>query len=153
NAPAGSNLHSAVWTGSEMIIWGGLVITECNGFYCFGVQTERGARYDPVSDRWSGMSPALAVDARAHHSTIWTGRQMVVQGGAANHAGMNSTLIYDLSSDSWTRSNGGPRSTGHSAVWTGRHMLVWGSFGEPGLVFEPESGMWSEMSALGAPLQ
>ena len=27
NAPAGRSSHTAVWTGSEMIVWGGLMLT------------------------------------------------------------------------------------------------------------------------------
>src|SRR5207249_2332772 len=40
NAPSGQNLHTAVWTGSRMIVWGG-------GLYR-GVNT--GGRYDPTAD-------------------------------------------------------------------------------------------------------
>ena len=40
NAPAPRYLHTAVWTGSQMIIWGG---TGANYF-------NTGSRYNPVTD-------------------------------------------------------------------------------------------------------
>jgi hypothetical protein len=40
NAPAGRELHTAVWTGSEMIVWGGLDPLELN----------TGRRYNPDTD-------------------------------------------------------------------------------------------------------
>jgi hypothetical protein len=56
--------HSFVWTGSEMIIWGGL-----NG------STPSGSRYDPVTDVWSATSQVGAPSARYDHSAVWTGEQ------------------------------------------------------------------------------
>ena len=43
DAPPARNYHTAVWTGSEMIIWGGW-----NGP---GLNT--GGRYDPTTDSWT----------------------------------------------------------------------------------------------------
>src|SRR5262249_21707618 len=40
-------LHTAVWTGSEMIVWGGNYIT----YY-----PNQGARYSPAAHSWSFMS-------------------------------------------------------------------------------------------------
>ena len=43
NTPAGRFLHTAVWTGSEMIVWGGLGA---------GGQLNTGGRYNPSTDSW-----------------------------------------------------------------------------------------------------
>src|SRR5437764_730826 len=48
--------HSAIWTGSEMIIWGG-GITSGN----------TGARYSPVTDTWTDVSNAGAPALRRDH--------------------------------------------------------------------------------------
>ena len=39
-APEGRVFHSAVWTGDEMVVWGGQI----------GYATNTGGRYDPISD-------------------------------------------------------------------------------------------------------
>jgi hypothetical protein len=61
-----------VWTGTEMIIWGGI-----SGF---GV-TNTGGRYDPNMDSWAPTSITNAPVARQLHTAVWTGNQMIVWGG------------------------------------------------------------------------
>ena len=69
-APRARTGHSAIWTGQEVVIWGGF-----NGyvreFY------SDGARYDPATDRWRPMSSTDAPAARLVHEAIWTGREMI----------------------------------------------------------------------------
>ena len=47
--PSPREYHSAVWTGSEMIIWGGFG----------GGQFDDGGRYDPVLNRWQPIAPTF----------------------------------------------------------------------------------------------
>src|SRR5262245_62186617 len=69
--PGARILHSAVWTGTEMIVWGG----------GDGQVPERsGARYDPASDSWIPMA-VPSTEARFDHTAIWTGSAMIVWGG------------------------------------------------------------------------
>src|SRR6266478_2327377 len=71
NAPAGRYRHTAVWTGSEMIVWGGF-----NGSYL-----NTGGRYNPGTDSWTATSTTSAPAARYSHTAVWTGSQMIVWGG------------------------------------------------------------------------
>jgi hypothetical protein len=48
NAPDARDYHTAVWTGSEMIIWGG----ETEEF----VNVNTGGRYNPSTDSWTATS-------------------------------------------------------------------------------------------------
>ena len=48
NAPAAREAHTAVWTGSEMIVWGG----DDNG----SSSVNTGGRYDPSIDGWIATS-------------------------------------------------------------------------------------------------
>src|SRR5262245_65820413 len=64
NAPSARTDHTAVWTGREMIVWGG---------YYPGVNT--GGRYNPSTDSWTATSLTNAPSARARHTAIWTGRR------------------------------------------------------------------------------
>ena len=66
--------HTAVWTGSEMIVWGGQ----------FDVRhfLNTGGRYDPGTDSWTATSTANAPDcAEQFHTAVWTGSEMIVWGG------------------------------------------------------------------------
>src|SRR5262245_40392079 len=65
--------HTAVWTGSEMIVWGGRSAD--------GVDLNTGARYDPLTDTWRATPLAGAPAARIDQTAVWTGSQMIVWGG------------------------------------------------------------------------
>ena len=69
NAPIARDSHTAVWTGTEMIVWGGF-----GGGYL-----NTGGRYNPISDRWlpTGDTPS----ARALHAAVWTGSEMIIWSG------------------------------------------------------------------------
>jgi hypothetical protein len=66
-------LHTAVWTGSEMIVWGGADD--------FLQPFNTGGRYDPGTDSWTATSTTGAPDARLLHTAVWTGSEMIVWGG------------------------------------------------------------------------
>src|ERR1044071_3391263 len=68
--------HTAIWTGSRMIVWGGTARPPPTGL-------GRGARYDPVADVWAPMNDAEAPGARRLHAALWTGTRMLVWGGLA----------------------------------------------------------------------
>src|SRR5262249_44901694 len=72
SAPAGRQLHTAVWTGSEMIVWGG---TDVN----HNVRT--GGRYDPGEDTWTATTTIDAPTARSYHTAVWTGTEVIIWGG------------------------------------------------------------------------
>jgi hypothetical protein len=65
--------HTAVWTGSEMIIWGGQGHFPLND----------GKSYDPTSNVWTPVTTAPRAPAgRAIHSAVWTGTEMIIFGGS-----------------------------------------------------------------------
>src|SRR5688572_1551936 len=61
-APAARYLHTAVWTGSKMIIWGGMVAGSS--------PTGTGAAYDPQTRAWSAVSAQGAPAARYLHTAV-----------------------------------------------------------------------------------
>jgi hypothetical protein len=73
NAPDGRTLPTAVWTGSEMIVWGGTT-DRINGL-------DTGGRYNPSTDSWTATSTTNAPTARFVHTAVWTGSEMIVWGG------------------------------------------------------------------------
>src|SRR5437773_1827390 len=75
NTPLGRSGHTAVWTDSKMIAWGG----SFNGTYL-----NTGGIYDPDTDSWTVSTTTNAPTGRVAHSAIWTGREMIVWGGSSN---------------------------------------------------------------------
>jgi len=70
-APSPRYRHTAVWTGSAMLVWGGV-----NAGYL-----NTGGRYDPATDSWTATSTANAPSPRDKHTAVWTGSAMLVWGG------------------------------------------------------------------------
>ncbi len=163
-APSKRDHHTAVWTGSRMVVWGGSRWTDDPDFE----EEPRiflgdGAVYDPATDRWTPMTPVGAPSQRQGHSVVWTGREMIVWGGEGcgprpNHI-CGDGGAYDPSLDRWRplSSKDAPSArTLHTAVWTGEKMLVWGGaasgtlFGD-GAVYDAATDSWVPMTTKGAP--
>jgi len=153
SVPAGRSGHSAVWTGSEMIVWGGEYYDTTSHYL------NTGGRYDPTTDSWATTSTGTDVPVpRSGHSAVWTGAEMIVWGGGyydttTHH--FNTGGRYDPTTEDWT-----PTSTGanvpsersrHSAVWTGTEMIVWGGANESdrlstGGRYDPTTDGWTGTS-------
>ena len=117
--------HSAVWTGEEMIVWGGVPAGEASDNQ---LVLSDGAAYDPEADSWRRI-PNAPIRSRegGGAQAVWTGEEMIAWGGGG-HRGRADGIAYDPASNGWRRIPEAPL-TGrdrHTAVWTGSAMLVWG---------------------------
>jgi hypothetical protein len=144
-APLGRMYHTAVWTGSKMIVWGGYS----------GSVVNTGGVYDPVNDTWTPTSTDGAPSARYLHTVVWTGSRMIAWGGYSGGM-LNTGGVYDPANDTWTPVNmdGAPSGRqAHTAVWTGSRMIVWGGYGgwNTGGIYDPVTNAWTMMSTAGAP--
>jgi N-acetylneuraminic acid mutarotase len=150
NAPSGRYYHTAIWTGSEMIVWGGE--DEDHMFF------NSGGRYDPITDDWSVTSTAGAPIPRVAHTAVWTGTEMIVWGGSGDNVA-NSGGKYNPATDSWTATtitNAPEGRDGHTALWAGDEMIIWGGrdgSGETntGGKYDPATDSWSTTSVSNAP--
>ena len=148
--PAARQRHTAVWTGSELIVWGG-----GDG----SVLRRDGGRFNPVVNRWTALSVSGAPAARSGHTAVWTGSEMIVWGGTDGSGYFADGGRYNPVTDSWmaVSGGGGAARSGHTAVWTGNEMIVWGGVGSGGLPvsggwrMRPASGTWAAMTGVGAP--
>src|SRR5205807_4761163 len=87
NAPAARELHTAVWTGSEMIVWGG---GDSTNYF------NTGGKYNPSTNSWTATSTNNAPAARSNHTAVWTGSEMIVWGGVGNRpVGLNTGGRYN----------------------------------------------------------
>jgi N-acetylneuraminic acid mutarotase len=153
NVPAARSLHTAVWTGSEMIVWGGIDQ--------FGY-SRSGGRYNPTSDTWLGTSFTNAPSARWGHTAVWTGSEMIVWGGYSIPGGdVNTGGRYNPTTDSWTATTTTNAPDGrdrHTAVWTGSEMIVWGGTQNNGITqlntggrYNVGTDSWTATTVINAP--
>ena len=71
-APAARGWPTAVWTGSEMIVWGGETTV-----YCLQHRRSLQSR----TDSWTRPATSQRPDPRDQHTAVWTGTEMIVWGG------------------------------------------------------------------------
>ena len=121
NSPPARFSHTAVWTGSEMIVWGG---------YSDIAPSNDGGRYNPVANSWTALPTTGAPAGRYYHTAVWTGSEMIVWGGRGDTSRyFNDGGRFSPAANSWTTvpTNGAPAARyGHTAVWTGSEMIAWG---------------------------
>jgi N-acetylneuraminic acid mutarotase len=129
-----TDTSSAVWTGTEMIVWNGV----------------SGAAYDPMRHSWRRISRDTGIAFRVGNygnrfpAIVWTGTEMIEWGGGGRSA---ITRIYgdgaryDPTTDTWSpiSARGAPAATDmHSMVWTGDQVLIWpGGDGSAGGSYRP----------------
>jgi N-acetylneuraminic acid mutarotase len=149
SALAGRFFHTAVWTGSEMIVWGGTKDLNL-GF-------ADGASYSLDKDTWT-MLPAAPIAARGNHSAIWTGKVMIVWGGT-DYGGtyFADGAAYDPSAKSWktiaatTLAGRRDFAAGWVSAPTHTGMVVWGGasatspFADGG-EYDPGTDTWRTIS-------
>ncbi|MBP9147008.1 MAG: hypothetical protein KBI44_21230 [Thermoanaerobaculia bacterium] len=147
-APNARTYHTAVWTGTEMIVWGGANPPAYDG---------SGGRYNPATNSWAPTSPVEAPSYRVFHAAVWTGSEMIVQGGSF---GVVAGGRYDPATDTWTPTqpvNSANNGQGITAVWTGTEMIVWGGLDDDGLFhfdggrYNPELDLWHPTGTMNVP--
>ncbi len=151
-APGGREEHATVWTGTDMIVWGGVYYDGTTRYW------NDGGRYDPVADAWTPVSTVGAPAGRSRATGVWTGSEMIVWGGSVLTANYGDGGRYSPATDTWTPVSltGAPAArNSHTAVWTGSEMIVWGGWGDQpfgdGERYDPTIDAWTPVSANGAP--
>lgn len=144
--------HTAVWTGSEMIVWGGTK----DSIYTF---YNDGARYNPTTNTWTDL-PESNLSARYKHIAVWTGTEMIIWGGTGGGNGMyGDGGRYNPSLNSWTILPSTPSyffgRYNHTAIWTGSKMILWGGQDfnnraySDGIQYNPSNNTWGQLASPG----
>lgn len=156
-------LAAAVWTGSRMLVWGGVTVggtvsSQLANLRALagggsskiddegGTAHADGAAYDPSSNTWSPLA-ASPLAARSDPVAVWTGRELLVWGGATTAetgAAFNDGAAYDPSSNTWRSIRPAPVSPGarYVGAWTGTRMLVWGGQHAEAAAYDPATNRW-----------
>jgi hypothetical protein len=154
NPPPALFGHTAVYTGTKVIIWGGNTNLST-------LAPAAGYMLDVAANTWTFFTGMGAPLARSRHTAVWTGNSMIIWGGTTNggaNVTVNDGAIYNGQTGVWTLIPSGgpsPRSS-HVAVWTGTEMIVWGGYDNngaglgDGAIYNPANGTWRAMSTTGA---
>lgn len=142
--------HSVVWTGSEMIVFGG----SSEEFGDSAIRRD-GARYSPKTNSWMPLSaPPSSFSARTRSAAAWTGKAMFIWGGEAPlSTSLDDGALYDPVADTWTPVAKSPLAGRHShtAIWTGSRVFVWGGLGTgyyaDGALYDPVTNTWTKIPA------
>jgi hypothetical protein len=150
-SPAARYHHTAVWSDSEMIVWG--------GYLGAGISAGTGARYNPASDTWTTLSSFGAPSARYAHRAVWTGNSMILWGGSGNAGYLNTGGIYIPESQTWSSlpTVGAPAArSDHVCLWNGSRMIIWGGRNSTGYLadgaeYDPATQAWNALPTANAP--
>jgi hypothetical protein len=150
SALVGRFQHTAVWTGTDMIVWGGTV----DG----NLGLADGATYSLATDTWT-MLPAAPIKGRAGHTTVFAANSMIVWGGTdLSGTYFADGAMYDPILKSWKTIGStslAPRME-HAGGWvdapTAHQMVIWGGhdattfFGD-GARYDPGTDGWKALPA------
>lgn len=142
----------SVWTGTEMLVVGGVNWWCPPGASCVEPAEEDlfhdGAAYDPATDTWRelpGTDHALW-----HGLGAWTGQELVV---VTRFSGDPATLALDPAAGSWRELTAPPSPLDYVpfeyVLWAGDRLVFWTSDDSYGSDWslDPESGEWTALPA------
>jgi hypothetical protein len=148
--------QATVWTGKQMLVWGGNTGGRRQPY------RSDGAAYDPAANTWS-MLPAAPLSARTEMASVWTGHDMFIWGGyySNSHGGFREDrdgALYNPSTHQWRQLPPAPLSprVGATALWTGSEVVLIG--GEPAVAphhetftdaaaYNPTTNTWRPLPA------
>ncbi|HKY74694.1 MAG TPA: hypothetical protein VJS45_01035, partial [Acidimicrobiia bacterium] len=134
-----------IWTGTELVVWGG----DPDG--------GSGAAYDPEAHRWRAIAPA-PIPARCEPAAAWSGREVLVWGRACGLSretppggsrDATAGAAYDPKADRWRILPDSPitASSTTMSVWTGAEWVIANPAG-PAAAFDPAGGRWRTLAPL-----
>lgn len=121
DAPIGNLVHSSgvVWTGAEMIVWG--------GFEGDGQRSGVGAAFNLASGTWRVLA-AAPIAGRSEAAMVWTGTEMLVWGGfIGDDRSVDDGAAYNPVTDTWRLLPSAPVTMGGrltSMIWTGDEAII-----------------------------
>jgi Sporulation and spore germination len=140
-APAG-RAGIAVWTGKELVEWGG---------GCCGDVSGDGAAYNPSTNTWRKIAlPPVA--GQQSPVGAWTGKELVIFAGRDPDGKLVGGAAYDPAKNSWRRLGSNPEpARGAYAVWDGHEVLVVEGTRASGLstatlAYDPATNGWRRLA-------
>ncbi|MFK7828091.1 MAG: Kelch repeat-containing protein [Oligoflexales bacterium] len=154
SAPEGRIFHSAVWSGEQLLVWGGIIGGLSPGY------SSSGGGYNPTMNQWITISTNNQPSERFGHCAVWTGSRMFIWGGE-NAGGLRSDgYLYDPGTNSWSvvSSTDAPSARlWHNCTLYSEKIYLWGGVSGDdsdilgsGAIYDPSNDSWKSMSATGS---
>lgn len=148
---AGRDEPVAVWTGRELLLWGGVSDPQdASGLHRRTLHGD-GAAYDPAARSWRPLADS-PLDARQGAAAAWTGTELVLVGGFNDYGALADAAAYDPASDTWRALPAPPLSPRAyaAAAWTGAEVLVQGGNDllgplADGAAYNPATDSWQPL--------
>lgn len=151
NSPGARVEQVMVWTGSEVIVWGGT--------------QPSGAAWNPGTDTWRPLPTTNQPQGYRRTDGVWTGSELIIWGGAtAVGAYQPNGARYDPTTNQWRPMSqvGAPSPRWlHRLAWTGSEVMVFGGYGQlpdagsdqlgDGALYDPATDTWRPLPQAGAP--
>lgn len=142
---SGRSDHRLVWTGSEVLVWGGLAWD--GDIRDFPRAPRDGAAYDPEADRWRMILDA-PIAGRGSPIVVWSGTEMLVFGGETfDAAGWQPILdgaAYNPATDRWRALPPAPLTGGATVGgWLADRFVV--VTNDAAAAYDPGSNSWTEL--------
>jgi hypothetical protein len=149
---AGRGEAAVVWTGTQMIVWGG---STDGGSHVFG----DGASYDPASRDWQKL-PSSPLTARSDSAATFADGSLFIWGGwqGINHWALDGAL-YDPTTHTWHKLPAAPVTNygWAQAYWTGQQVILLNTpeYGPIDVVradaYDPQTSRWTTLPDLSLP--
>jgi len=113
--------HNAIWTGREMVIWGGATDFDAD-------PVTDGAAFDAATRTWRKL-PAAPIAPRFDARAFWTGQEMIIYGGGSvEGVALGDGAAWDAATNRWQALPPSPIGARDGAVvaWAGDRLVVWG---------------------------
>jgi hypothetical protein len=140
-----------VWTGDEMVVWGGVVRVG-------NIEAVRdGAAFDPLDGSWRSIrSSPLGVLGGGGQAAVWTGRRALFWAGNSPD-GPAGGAVYNLKTNRWRELSRGPLGPreGYASAWTGSELIIVGGTLGDGLAqpigarLNPSTDRWHRLPGFG----
>ena len=151
--------HSGVWTGRELVVWGGHPGPRSVDDKEVTDGTV-GAAYDPAADAWRVIA-AAPLAPRVRHVVAWTGTEMLVWGGhTADNNRLADGAAYNPATDTWRPIVAAPLPGRGQSVgtWTGDRWLVLDGMSDAdapmtleAAAYDPATDTWSTLPSVELP--
>lgn len=149
--PVRGGSPSAVWSGTELLVWGG-------GSAAGSPASDDGAVYDPRTEQWRAM-PQAPLSARAEQVAVWADDLLVVWGGRGDGLALADGALYDPVADRWDALPPAPLSAraGAASAASGHHVVIVGGYEASGgvlpdgAVLDLGTRTWQRLPALPGP--
>jgi len=150
DAPEGRAGAQAVWTGREMIVWGGLPPLQGPEDSGDGPGPRVGLAYHPATDGWRELPEAPV--SSGDQAAVWTGEELLVVGVDRYDGSPVPGAAYDPATDRWRTLPPAPDTSigPPSLVWTGQRAVAVAAQGTGGpgpfaMAYDPAADAWEQL--------